>query len=267
VGYLTGITTVAAGTFHSVALKSDGTVWSWGNNNCGQLGDNTITTSRTPLQVVGPGASGFLSGVKAIACGGYHTIALMNDGTVWAWGLNEWGQLGDGTMTNSRTPVQVVGPGGSGYLAGITAIAGGVEHTIALRDDGTVWTWGFNVFGQLGNGTHSAENPVPVQVVGPGGSGYLDGIVAISGRFLNTVALKNDGTVWTWGHNAWGELGDGTTNDSTTPIQVVGSGGSGWLTGITAVACGMGYMIALRNDGTVWTWGGNSYTPVQVKRP
>ena len=195
-----------------------------------------------------------LSGITAVAGGDAHSIALMNDGTVWTWGWNVYGQLGDGTTTNSLAPVQVKGPGGSGQLNGIMAVAGGMHHTIALKNDGTVWTWGLNALGQLGDGT-TTDSPTPVQVVGPGGSGFLTGVIAIAGGYGHTVALKSDGTVWSWGFNQYGQLGDNTTTSSSMPVQVVGPGGSGFLSAIKAIACGESHSIALMNDGIVWAWG------------
>ena len=121
---------IAGGDSHSLALKSDGTVWAWGYNGCGQLGDGSTTNRLTPVQVSG------LTGVVAIAGGGSHSLALKSDGTVWAWGCNDYGQLGDGTTTNRLTPVQVSG------LTGVVAIAGGGAHSLALKSDGTVWAWG-----------------------------------------------------------------------------------------------------------------------------
>jgi alpha-tubulin suppressor-like RCC1 family protein len=233
---------IAGGGSHTIALKSDSTVWTWGWNVLGQLGDGTTTGRFTPVQVSG------LTGVTAIAGGAYHTIALKNDGTVWVWGGNFFGQLGvskseicagQSGQYCSSTPVQVSG------LTGVTAIAGGGSHTIALKSDSTVWAWGSNSFGQLGDGT-TIDSSTPVQVSG------LTGVTAIAGRDSHTIALKNDGTVWTWGDNRSGQLGDGTTTQRTTPVQVSG------LTGVIAIAGGTWHTIALKNDGTVWTWGYNS---------
>jgi hypothetical protein len=240
---------------HTIALKGDGMVWTWGNNDYGQLGDGTTTARRTPVQVSG------LTGVTAIAGGeGHNTIALKGDGTVWTWGANWYGQLGDGTTTDRLTPVQVSG------LTSVTAIAGGNFHTIALKGDGTVWTWGNNFAGELGDGTNTNRS-TPVQVSG------LTGVTAIAGGNFHTIALKGDGTVWTWGYNFDGELGDGTNTNRSTPVQVSG------LTGVTAIAGGGSHTIALKSDGTIWTWGENGsgqlgdgtttgrWTPVQALLP
>jgi alpha-tubulin suppressor-like RCC1 family protein len=277
VGFLTGVAAVAVGGNHTVALKDDGTVWAWGDNYYGQLGDGTTTNRHTPVQAKGPGGAGFLSAVAAVTGGMWHTIALKSDGTVWTFGYNEYGQLGDGTTTSRSTPVQVTGPGGAGFLAGVSAVAGGVFFTIALKSDGTVWAWGRNPYGQLGDGTVTDRN-TPVQVTGPGGVGFLSGVAAVAGGENHTIALKSNGTVWAWGRNQDGQLGDGTTTDRSTPVQVKGPGGAGFLSGVAAVAGGHWHTIAVKPDGTAWAWGNNDgtfgdgtamdrNTPVQVKGP
>ncbi|MCL2088900.1 MAG: Ig-like domain-containing protein [Oscillospiraceae bacterium] len=249
---LTEVTAISAGYGHTMALKSDGTVWAWGDNQFGQLGDGTIIDRHTPIQVSG------LTGVTAISAGYEHTIALKSDGTVWAWGYNSRGQLGDGTTTHCTAPVQV------SDLTGVTAISAGDYHTAALKSDGTVWAWGWNLYIQLGDGTYTDFHTTPVQVSG------LTEVTAISAGYYNTVALKSDGTVWAWGYNWSGQLGDGTTTEHRTPVQVFG------LTGVTAISAEYEHTIALKSDGTVWAWGGNSvgrlgdgtttdrHTPVQV---
>jgi alpha-tubulin suppressor-like RCC1 family protein len=194
--------------------------------------------------------------VSDITAGYENTLALKNDGTVWAWGGNEYGQLGsDPSDANAHpTPAQVSG------LTGVMAIAGGNSsgHILALKNDGTVWAWGLNKEGELGNGTTSFydANPTPLQVSG------LTGVTAVAAGSGHSIALKNDGTVWAWGGNFAGQLGDGTNNSRTIPVQVSG------LTGVTAIAAGNHYSIALKNDGTVWMWGSSYYaygvTPFQV---
>ena len=260
-GYLTGVTFISASSRHNLALKNDGTVWAWGYNYEGQLGDGTNTNQNTPVQVKGIGGTGNLTGIKAISIGGLVSMALQNGGTVLAWGSNTDGQLGDGSNTNKNTPVQVKGEGGTGNLTNVTAIASGGITSLALKDDGTVWSWGSNVYGQLGNGKIGAseENKrTPVQVKGAGGIGNLTGVTAITSG-VNVLALKNDGTVWAWGYNASGRLGDGTTENRTTPVQVKGAGGVGYLSDVTAVSAGDGRSMALKSDGSIFAWGNNSF--------
>ena len=264
IGYLTGVVSIGAGEFHSVALKDDGTVWAWGYNHEGELGDGTMGTDRiTPVQVVGEGGTGFLTGVAAINAGGFHALAVKTDGTVRAWGSNYYGQLGNGNNgegTESAAPVPVAGEDGIGRLTDVMAAAGGNSHTVALKKDGTVWAWGRNHAGQLGDGHLGTDSNTPVQVVGEGGTGFLTGVVAVSASEHHSVAVKNDGTVWAWGRNYWGQLGDGNSEtDSDTPVQVLDRGGVGTLTGIVAVAAGEEHTLSLRYDGTVLAWGYNQY--------
>jgi alpha-tubulin suppressor-like RCC1 family protein len=230
---LTGVIALACGYLHSLALKSDGTVWAWGYNSFGQLGNGTYNNSSTPVQV------NSLNGVIAIAEGVNHCMALKSDGSVWNWGYNNHGQLGDGTFNKSLVPLRVSG------LNNIIAIAAGGSHSLALKSDGTVWAWGYNHFGQLGMGISGADIFNPVQVSG------LSGIIAIAGGMNHSLALKSDGTVWTWGYNSTGQLGNGTTNDSYSPLQVTG------LSSVTAIAGGYYHSLALKAAGTVWGWGYN----------
>src|SRR3989304_2356071 len=169
---------------------------------------------------------------------------------VWAFGGNNYGQLGNGTTINRTTPVQVSG------LTGVGAIASGYGHSLALKTDGTVWAWGFNDRGQLGDGT-TINRTTPVQVSG------LTGVAAIAGGYGHSLALKTDGTAWAWGQNNGGQLGNGTSTifgATTTPVQVCESGGcsNGYLTGVAAIAGGFFHSLALKTDGTVWAFGVNS---------
>lgn len=232
---ISGVLMVATGNDHSVALRSDLTVWTWGDDNFGQLGNGTtINTGRTvPIAVPG------LTGVIAIAAGRYHTLALKQDGTVWAWGNNTLGQLGDGTTTNKQSPVQVPG------LTGITAISAGDSHSVARKSDGTVYTWGLNNVGQLGDGTTTTRlSPVVVT-----------GLVAqtITSGTYHILAIKADGSVWAWGANNLGQLGDGTTVNRTAPVR------SGTLVNVVEVAAGGYHSLAVKSDGTLWSWGYNSF--------
>jgi len=241
----------------TLALKSDGTVWSWGQNNWGMLGNGTTTNSNSPVQVLGVGGTGFLTGIVSVAGGSVDSMALSSDGTVFDWGR---GPLG-GTETQSNTPIPVPGSGGTGYLTQIIAIAQGDRHYMALRSDGTVWTWGSGAHGQLGNGVVSTTDVLtPTEVLGAGGTGFLSGVVAIAAGGYHSLALKSDGTLWTWGDNASGDLGTNNPSvDIATPAEVVGIGGSGNLSGVVGMAGGYQFSLALKSDGTVWTWGANRY--------
>ncbi len=259
-GFLTGIKTVAVGAYHSIALKNDGTVWSWGLGDNGELGNGSINTSFTPIQVKDTAGTGFLTGITSIAAGFSHSMAVKNDGTVWAWGVNGEGQLGVNSFVSiSTTPIQVKDTAGTGFLTGITSIAAGFSHSMAVKNDGTVWAWGSNFNGQLGDDSYS-QSLTPVQVKDTAGTSYLADVISVDGGAQNShsLALKNDGTVWAWGYNANGQLGDNSQTESLTPVQVKDTAGTGFLTGITAVDNGNGYSLALKNDGTIWAWGVNT---------
>ncbi|WP_461671127.1 RCC1 domain-containing protein, partial [Mycobacterium tuberculosis] len=198
---LTDVVDIASGGYYSLALKDDGTVWAWGNNSNGELGDGTTANRLTPVQVFG------LSDVQAIAAGGNHGLALRHDGTVWAWGQNNWGAIGIGTTSGRvTTPAQVTG------LCDVTAIAGGGFHSLALKSDGTVWTWGLNNYNQLGDGT-STNRSAPVQAY------EVDGAIAVAAGGYSSIVLRSDGRVWSWGLNTSGQLGDNTSAQRSTPIQ------------------------------------------------
>ncbi|MEA2828019.1 MAG: hypothetical protein QOG43_2458 [Actinomycetota bacterium] len=226
----TKVDAVAAGGFHSLVL-SGGTVSAWGLGHVGQLGRGSTVSASTP----GP-VGGGLSGVTAISAGVFHSLALRGDGTVWAWGWNAYGQLGDGSLVDRSLPVQVAG------LAGVVAIAAGGLHNLALKGDGTVWAWGENGVGQLGT-AGPALSTLPHQVPG------LTGVTAIGAGAYHSLAVVAGGAVATWGWNAWGQLGDGTTTSRSTPTGVPG------LTGIVSVAGGTGHSLAVGADGLVRSWG------------
>ena len=226
---------VSAGWGHT-CVTSSGAVKCWGDNYYGQLGDGTNNTSNVPVNV-----SGLSSGASEISAGGWHTCALTDSGAVKCWGDNGDGQLGDGTTTNRNVPIAV-----SGLSSGIIAIAGGGDHTCALASSGAVKCWGDNEYGQLGDGTTVNRN-VPVNV-----SGLSSGIIAIAGGGAHTCALASSGAVKCWGDNEYGQLGDGTNNDSNISVNV-----SGLSSGIIAIAAGGEHTCALTSSGALKCWGAN----------
>ena len=231
---------LATGTDHTLALRTDGTVWAWGDNGSGntygQLGNGTTTNSSVAIAVPG------MTGVASISAGGWHSLAAKIDGTVWAWGSNSQG-LGNGTIAQYTSPIQVPG------LTGVARVAssGGQNNgsMLAQKHDGSVWAWGWNQQGQLGDGT-TTDRLSPVPVTG------LTNVVAIVMGQVHTLALKSDGTVWAWGYNNAGQLGDGTTTSRSIPAQVPG------LANVTAISAGGSHSLALLADGSLWGWGSNS---------
>ena len=226
-----GVVQVAAGGGHSLALMTDGTVWGWGNNFAGELGQGFTSSPKPLVQVVG------LTDVTYIAAGMSHNFALRTDGTLWGWGNNTWNQLGDGTNFCRLVPVQVTG------LTDVSAISAGMLHSIAARTDGTVWLWGNNFMGHLGVDDMFVETPVQM-------SG-IENVVDVSAGGGHNIVKRADGTVWSWGDNRSGRVGDGTTIHRMSPVQVRE------VSEVVAVAAGEEHGLALRTDGTVWSWGNN----------
>ena len=260
---------ISAGDYHTCALSSWGTVKCWGNDDDGQLGDGTTTSSSTPVEVKGFDGVGALSSVTQISAGVSHTCALLTAGTVECWGWNGEGELGTDRTTNSSTPtpVQVKGFGGVGALSNVTQISVGGFHTCALLTDGTVECWGWNSQGQLG---YSSS---PVQVKGFAGVGALSNVIQISAGGGRTCALLADHTVECWGAD---QLGNGTTTSSSIPVTVEGIDGVDTLSNVTQISAGVSHTCALLLGGTVACWGSNVFgalgnggtvgsTPVQVK--
>ena len=230
------ITAVSAGAEHNLVLQSDGTVWSWGLNSDGQLGDGTTNPSSVPTKIPG------LSGVIAISAGAHHSLVLKNDGTVWGWGANYDGQLGNGTLASSLVPVK------TSKLSNVIAISAGSNHNMALKSDSTLWTWGYNYSGQLGLGS-TTDSLSPCKIPG------LSKIIGMDAGDDYSLAIKNNGTVLAWGDNNNGKLGDGTTTPSLVPVAV------NVLTNVIAVSAGYSHSMALKSDSTVWKWGADLPIP------
>jgi alpha-tubulin suppressor-like RCC1 family protein len=263
--YLSGITAIAAGVSFSLALTSSGNVYAWGNNGNGELGNASNAESNIPVEVQNSTDTGPLTGITAIAAGGYNVaagafaLALTSSGMVYAWGYDGYGELGNRTTGNgavsddSNIPVLVSMPGG----VTVTAISAGLWHNLALTSSGNVYAWGANTGGDLGNDT-TTDSPIPLEVEGVGGSGYLSGITAISAGDSISLALMSGGNVYAWGYNQYGLLGYDSTTGSPTPVEVEGVGGSGYLSGITAISAHGLTGLALTSGGNVYAWGYNA---------
>jgi alpha-tubulin suppressor-like RCC1 family protein len=211
VGGFTDWRQVSAGNYHSLGVRTNGTAWAWGSNSNGRLGDDTTISRSSPVSVVG----GFTDWCQ-VSAGNYHSLGVRNNGTAWAWGGNNTGQLGDGTAISRSSPVSVVG--------GFTdwcQVSAGYAHNLGIRTNGTAWAWGCNNAGQLGDGTAISRSS-PVSVVG----GFTDWCQVSAGR-AHALGVRTNGTAWAWGCNNAGRLGDNTAIDRSSPVSVVG-GFSNW---------------------------------------
>ena len=273
---LESIIHISAGFSHSLAIKTDNTLWAWGNNEKGQLGDGTTDEKRTPTKI--------MDGVAQVSAGWYdHSLAVKTDGSLWVWGGNNKGRLGDGTTTNRTTPVMImesvtyVTAGGNHSLAiktdstlwawgennpgmlgdgtlddklspvmvmdSVVYASAGCDHSLAIKSDSTLWIWGSNYYGQLGNDKATLWHIRPHKV--------MENVVYAVAGFCNTFAIKSDGSLWAWGRNGSGELGDGTTVEKHTPMKI--------MDGIAKVYIGTSCSFFKKIDGSVWACGWNYY--------
>ena len=231
---------MGAGSAHSVAIDENGTLWAWGDNSQGQLGDGSWINRRVPVRI--------MDGVTAVSAGDRYNLAIRNDGSLWAWGQNDRGQLGDGTTVNRRSPVRILEDViyvAAGWKRTEGGLGGGTpsslwQHSLAITSDGSLWAWGDNIVGQLGDGTTVSRHR-PVRV--------MDGVVAVSAGDMFTMVIRDDGSLWAWGQNSRGQFGNGTTVSSRIPVRLMDS--------VAAVYAGDAYSMVLKNDGSLWAMGQN----------
>jgi alpha-tubulin suppressor-like RCC1 family protein len=228
---------VSAGSAHSLGVRANGSAWAWGLNDNGRLGDDSITTRSSPVSVAG----GFSDWVQ-MSAGADHSLAIRANGSAWAWGNNQYGQLGDDSTTARSSPVSVVGD----YVDWFQMSAGN-SHSLAVRANGSAWAWGSNANGRLGDDTVTVRSS-PVSVVG----GFTDW-VQVSAGTAHSIGLRANGTAWAWGSNDSGKLGDNSTTSSSSPVSVAG-GFSDWI----QVSGGTYHSLGVRANGSAWAWGLNT---------
>ena len=230
---------ISSGSQHTLAIKTDGTLWGWGGNNRdGALGDGTIIHRSSPVQTAAGGTNW-----RQVSLGDYSSsAAIKTDGTLWTWGKNAYGELGDNTTIHRSQPVQTVS-GGTNW----STLSSGHTSVYSIKTDGTLWSWGYNSYGKLGTNDRTHRSS-PVQTIA-GGSNWSQ----VSGGY-GALAIKTDGTLWSWGRNLWGTVGDNTTTPRSSPVQTI-SGGTNWAN----VSSNEQYCIATKTDGTLWIWGRNNY--------
>ena len=280
IGIASNWISVSAGVNHSLGIRSDGTLWAWGSNEFGQLGDGTTAPRFAPVQI------GIGSNWTSIAARGNHSLGIRSDGTLWTWGNNEYGQIGDGTTISRQEPIRV------GAANNWSSVSAGVSHSFGIRTDGTLWGWGRNYAGELGDGT-AAPRLTPTRI------GIANDWIDVSGGMWHSLGIRSDGTLWSWGFkdmrddiwfslepvrigtasdwtaitasqnhsfgirgdgalwgwgfNQWGSLGDGTTNSRFTPVRI--GTASNWASVSTGPFGDHNFSLGLKRDGTLWTWG------------
>lgn len=221
---------------HVVATGTDATLWSWGYNSNGQVGNGTSGGNVLAPALIGPAHNW-----KAVSAGQYHTVIIRTDGSLWAWGDNAAGELGDGTTVSQNTPERI------GTATTWQSVSAGFGATFAIQANGTLWGWGTNGYGQLGDGASTTISPTPEEI------GYPYTWKSVSTNGFHALAIRSDGTLWAWGYNFQGQLGDGSTTNQISPEQI------GSATTWASVSAGLTDSVATRTDGTLWAWGDNSF--------
>ena len=240
VGGFTDWCQISAGSGHSLGVRTGGTLYAWGQNCFGKLGDNTVVSKSSPVSVIG----GFTDWCQ-VSAGGEQSLAVRQNGTAWSWGSGYCGQLGDNTFTSKSSPVSVIG----GFTDWCQVSAGTNSFSLAVRQNGTAWAWGCSGNGRLGNDNPGTNQQSPVSVVG----GFTDWC-QISAGSISSLAVRQNGTAWAWGSGSYGKLGDNSTTTRSSPVSVIG-GYTDWC----QIAAGNSFSLAVRTNGTAWAWGYGSY--------
>jgi alpha-tubulin suppressor-like RCC1 family protein len=227
---------ISSSSTHTMAIGIDGTLWAWGNNANGQLGNGTTSKAESPVKI------GIDTNWKMVSCGDGFTIAIKTNGTLWSWGKNNNGQLGNGSSTTYSSPRQV---GTDTNWKKIDTDTEG-NSAIALKTDNTLWSWGYGAYNQLGQSNNS--NILSPTRIGTATTLWKD----VSMGSSHTLAIKSDGTLWAWGLNTYGQLGDNTLTNKLLPTAVLTSGS--WI----SISAGGGFSTAIKSDGTLWAWGKNN---------
>ncbi|QWB99902.1 InlB B-repeat-containing protein [Mycoplasmatota bacterium] len=247
---------ISIGVEHSIAITSEGRVFSWGSNNNGQLGDGTRTDRTTPTEITSQFGLNAGETVKNISLGVEHSIAITSEGRVFTWGSNNNGQLGDGTRTDRTTPIEITSQFGLDAGETLTSISLGVEHSIAITSEGRVFTWGSNNNGQLGDGT-STDRTTPTEITSQFGLDAGETVTSISLGYFHSSAITSEGRAFTWGSNEGGQLGDGTTTNRTTPTEITSQFKLDAGETVTSISLGFFHSSTITSEGRAFTWGSN----------
>jgi alpha-tubulin suppressor-like RCC1 family protein len=239
--------TVDCGSNSAAGIRQDGSLWTWGNNAVGQLGSGNTTARSSPQTTAGTNLTTWVK----ISCGSSHLAAIQNNGSLWTWGEGTYGKLGSNATTNRSSPVTTAGAPAAGAADTWQQVACGSNFTLGIKTDGVLYSWGRNVEGQLGiNTTTPASRTSPASAV-PSTVLNTWNFISAGGDF--GTGITNDGRLWTWGFNSLGSLGDGSTTNRSSP-QTVAGGGTNWK----LVCCGAFHAVAVKTDGSLWTWGQNT---------
>eukprot|EP00931_Biecheleriopsis_adriatica_P005478 TRINITY_DN106998_c0_g1_i1.p1 TRINITY_DN106998_c0_g1~~TRINITY_DN106998_c0_g1_i1.p1 ORF type:complete len:763 (-),score=124.31 TRINITY_DN106998_c0_g1_i1:192-2480(-) len=222
----TGYFDVCAGPFHTLAIKADGSLWSWGKNLHGQVLGSNMSKQGIPLR-------SFSSGIQGCGAGNTKSFVIKGSGELWEWGLDNW----NASHENYRTPSQR-------FSSHIRAVAAGSGHILAVSQDGALWAWGSNYYGQLGDASNMNQD-IPVEI-------YSNGVRAVAAGDAHTLVVKEDGSLWTCGNNRYGQLGDSSTFDSNSLKQIMANS-------VNLAACGSDHSVIVKDDGSLWGWGRNNY--------